>query len=240
MRWVRFFIITAGIILLAAAAIRFLIATGHAQVLALPEPLLGVPLRDAVIGVGAFELIVALICLFGRRLGLQIGWLVWLATSYIVACIGLLAMHCHPQGTCIGGLTDPLHIHHGTLGYLFELIPVILVLGSYVAAISWWFSSDVRKARLTEARQFATLQGAATGLMKMACPACGSHISFSAKNIGQQIRCPRCQAAITARQSDEYLKMTCGFCGGHVEFPARAIGQTIACPHCAKEIALVK
>jgi len=48
---------------------------------------MGIPLRYAVLLVGGFELAVALICLFGRRLGLQIGWLAWMATNYAV--IGL-------------------------------------------------------------------------------------------------------------------------------------------------------
>ena len=56
--------------------------------------------------------------------------------------------------------------------------------------------------------------------MKMICPACGGHVKFAAQNIGQQIPCPHCRAAITLRQPDENLKMTCVLCGGHVEFPA--------------------
>ena len=121
MKWIRIFIFSAGVILLAAALNRFLIAAGDAQVLPLPDPMLGIPLRDAVIAVGAFELVVALICLFGRRVGFQIGWLAWLGTNYVVFWTGLLAMHCHPQATCIGSLTDPLWLHHGTAGYIFRI-----------------------------------------------------------------------------------------------------------------------
>ena len=76
--WIQYFILSAGVILLAAALTRFLIAAGNAQVLSLPDPMLGIPLRYAVLLVGGFELAVALICLFGKRLGLQIGWLAWL------------------------------------------------------------------------------------------------------------------------------------------------------------------
>jgi DNA-directed RNA polymerase subunit RPC12/RpoP len=240
MKWIRYFILSAGAVLLAAAFSRFLIAASHAQVLALPDPMLGIPLRDAVIAVGAFELVVALICLFGRRAGFQLGWLAWLGTNYVVFWIGLLAMHGHPQGTCIGGLTDPLWLHHGTTGYVFEFVPFGLVLGSYAAAVSLWFSADARTARMARKRQFAARRDAAAGLMKMSCPACGGHVKFAAQNIGQQIPCPHCKVAIMLCQPGEYLKMNCVLCGGHVEFPANAIGQTIACPHCAKTITLLK
>jgi hypothetical protein len=89
---------------------------------------------------------------------------------------------------------------------------------------------------LAETRQLATRRYAAAGLMKMFCPACGGHLKFAAKNVGQQIPCPHCQKAITLREADEKLKMTCILCGGHVEFPPHAIGQKISCPHCAKSI----
>ena len=192
------------------------------------------------LAVGAFELVVALICLFGKRVGLQLGWLAWLGANYVVFWIGLLWQHCSPQGTCIGGLTDPLWIYHGTTGYILEFMPFGLLLGGLAAAASLWFSGEARTARLAEARQLAAQRDAAAGLMKMICPACGGHVKFAAQNIGQQIPCPHCRTAITLRQPDENLKMTCVLCGGHVEFPPHAVGQKIPCPHCAKTITLLK
>ncbi|HUZ07019.1 MAG TPA: hypothetical protein VMV89_05970 [Candidatus Paceibacterota bacterium] len=221
MKWIQYFIFSAGAVLLAAALSRFLIAAGHAQVLALPDPMLGVPLRDAVIAVGAFELVVALICLFGKRVGLQIGWLAWLGTNYIVFWVGLLAMHCHPQGTCIGGLTDMLGLSRGASGLILSTLPVYLVLGSYTALIWIWTHSRTIEA------------------VKMSCPACGIHIEFAGQHVGQRIHCPQCQESITLRRPAN-LKMTCALCGGHIEFPSHAIGQNIACPHCAKTITLLK
>lgn len=238
MKWIKPFIFLAGGILLTAALTRFLIAASNAQVLALPEPMLGIPLRYAVLAVGAFELVVAVVCLFGKRVGLQIGWLAWMGTIYVVFWIGLVWQHCSPQGACIGTLTDPLRIYHGASGYILQFIPFGLALGAYAAAISFWFSSDARTARLSEARQLAAQRDATAGLRKMFCPACGGHVKFAAQNIGQQIPCPHCQAAIILRKPDENLKMTCVLCGGHVEFPAHAIGQKIPCPHCKMNITL--
>jgi len=240
MKWIKPFIYSAGGILLVAALIRFVIAAGNAQVLALPEPMLGIPLRVAVLLVGGLELVVALVCLFGKRVGLQIGWLAWLATNFLILWIGLVWQHFSPQGTCIGSLTDPLRIYHGTSGYILQFIPFGLALGTYAAAVSFWFSSDARTARLAEARQLAAQRDATAGLMKMSCPACGGHVKFAAQNIGQEISCPHCQAAITLRKPDENLKMACVLCGGHVEFPPYAVGQKIPCPHCAKTITLLK
>jgi len=219
MKTIRIFILSAGGILLAAALNRFLIAAGDAQVLPLPDPMLGVPLRYAVIAVGALELAVAFICLFGKRAGLQIGWLAWLATNYVVFWIGLLAMHCHPQATCIGGLTDPLRLYHGTTGYILEFIPFALVLASYAALIWVWTHSRTIEA------------------VKMSCPACGIHIEFAGQYAGQRIPCPQCQETITLRRPAN-LKMSCALCGGHIEFPSHALGRELQCPHCRQPILL--
>jgi DNA-directed RNA polymerase subunit RPC12/RpoP len=123
-------------------------------------------------------------------------------------------------------------------GYIIEFAPLYLMLGSYAAAVSFWFSADARTARLAGARQLAARRDATAGLMKMFCPACGGHVKFTAQNIGQQIPCPHCRVAIILRKPDENLKMSCVLCGGHVEFPPHALGQTIDCPHCAKTITL--
>ena len=218
----RAFIYSAGGILLAAALMRFLIAAGTAQALTLPEPMLGIPLRYAVLIVGGLELTVALICLFGKQVGLQIGWLAWLATDFVVYRIGLFMLHCHPQATCIGSLTDPLHLSRGTTGLIIGFLPFYLLLGSYAALIWLWL-----EGRRAKAAKF----------LKMSCPSCGIHIRFADRNLGRKIPCPHCQTNITLRKPD-LLKMTCFFCQGHIEFPAHAIGEKIPCPHCNMDITL--
>ena len=222
MKWIKPFIHSAGGIMLAAALTRFLIAAGSAQVLALPEPMLGIPLRYAVLAVGAFELVVALICHFGNQAGLQLGWLAWLATNYLVYWIGLWAMHVHPQATCIGSFTDPLHLSRGTTGLIIGFLPFYLLLGSYAALIWLWL-----EGRRAKAAKF----------LKMSCPSCGIHIRFSDRNLGRKIPCPHCQTNITLRKPD-LLKTSCFFCQGHIEFPAHAIGEKIPCSHCNMDITL--
>jgi hypothetical protein len=237
-KWIRGFIVSAGGILLAAALIRFLIAVGNAQCLSLPEPLLGIPLRYAVLLVGTIELTVALICLFGRQVVPQIGWLAWLATNFIVYRFALLCMQYHPQGTCIGSLTDPLYITRGATGYLMEFIPFCLVFGNLAAILWLWFSNENRTARRATALQHVDRQDAAAGLLKMPCPSCGGKIKFPTQNLGQKIPCPHCRASITL-QAPGNLKMSCVLCGGHIEFPAYALGQKIPCPHCRATITLL-
>jgi hypothetical protein len=238
MKLIRSFIYSAGAILLVAALERFLIATGNAQhVLSRPDPMLGIPLRLAVLMVGGFELVAALICLFGKNIRFQIGWLAWLLTNYVVFWIGLIYSHCHPQATCIGSLTDPLNLSSGTTGLVMEFLPIYLVFGSFAALIWVWFSKEAKAARLLAAQLRADQYDVAAGLLRTLCSACGGKIKFPGQNIGQQIPCPHCQKAITLRKP-ENLKMSCYFCCGHIEFPPHAIGEKPKCPHCGRDIIL--
>ncbi len=223
-RWIKPFLYSAGGILLAAAAIRFVIAAGDAPSLALPEPMLGIPLRYAVLAVGGIELIVALICLFGRQAAFQVACLAWLSTDYIVYRIGLLLMHDHPQTTCIGSLTDPLHLAAGAMGLLVAFLPFCLVIGSCAALPGVWQS-------------WASLPRSLPSDIKMSCPGCGIHLKFAVQNLGRQIACPHCQAIITLRKPD-LLKTACSYCRQHIEFPAHAIGQKLQCPRCKQDIIL--
>jgi predicted RNA-binding Zn-ribbon protein involved in translation (DUF1610 family) len=229
-KWIQYFIYSAGGILLAAALVRFIIAAGDAQALALPEPMLGISIRYGVMIVGGIELIIALICLFGKQVGLQIGGLAWLATIFLVYRIALYWTHCHSQGTCIGSLTDPLHLARGTTEFILDLLPFYLLLGS-VAACFWLHFA--KKSGFGSAG--AELNSADS--LKMSCPACGVHIKFAPQNLGQKLPCPQCQKSIILRKPD-LLKLTCFYCKEHIEFPAHSLGQKIACPHCNKGIVL--
>jgi phage FluMu protein Com len=239
MKLIRSFIYSAGAILLAAALERFLIATGTAQhVLSRLDPILGIPLRYAVLIVGILELIVAVICLFGRRVGTQIGWLVWLSTNFTAFWVGLIWEHGQPQGACLGALTDPLNLSGGTMGLVLDFLPVYLVLGSFAALFWVWFSKEAKASRLVAAQLRADQHDVVEDLLKTQCPSCGGKIKFSAQNIGRQILCPHCQAAVTLRKPEENLKISCYFCNGHIAFLPHAVGQKLKCPHCHNDITL--
>jgi predicted RNA-binding Zn-ribbon protein involved in translation (DUF1610 family) len=226
MKWIRYFIVLAGAILLVAALSRFLIAFSDAQVLALPEPLLGIPLRFGVLLVGVIELVVGLLCLFGKRIGIQAGCVAWLGVNYAAYRIGAIAMGEHHQGTAIGSLTDPLQLTRGFTGLMVGFVPVCLLLGGSASTV-WLWLGDRSTNRQKEQEKS----------IKMSCPECGVHIRFERGRLGQQLDCPQCRKSITLRQPKN-LKMACFFCHEHIEFPAHAIGEKMPCPHCKKDITL--
>jgi hypothetical protein len=215
----RFLLFPSGSLLLAAALERFMVAASNSQMLTFPEPALGIPVRYAVPAVGVLELTVALICLFGTRPGVQLGWLICLSFDLASYRVCLHYLHINPAASCIGALTDPLHLTHSVLAPVLPIIPICLLVAGSAAAVSLWLSR--RKS----------------AYLKTSCPSCGTHIEFQASRLGEKTTCPHCQTTITLRRP-EILKMSCFFCQGHIEFPAHAIGNKLQCPHCKKGITL--
>jgi hypothetical protein len=242
MRRIRFFILSAGGILLAAALLRFVIATGSAQALDLPEPLLGIPIRYAVLLVGGIELAMALICLFGKNSKFQTVCLAWLTTNFFVYLIGLLIMQCRPETSCIGSLTDPLQLSMGISRMVMIFMPLYLLLGSYWAATQIWLGrleKGYAGLPVNLPGQAGRSQKAIIRSLKISCPDCGGHIEFPTNIFGQRLPCPHCKSIIVL-QKPKMLKISCASCDGHIEFPDYALGQVIACPHCANLTTLQK
>ena len=180
---VGFFVKSAGFILMILAMDRFLIVVANVPALSMPDPVMGVPLHYSVLVVGALELLVSLICLFGRRTPLQIGWLAWLITTYWIVRIAIFWMGWHPQLTGIGRMADPM----GIFGRWEQIAGfVYLVGGSYVAALFWLPLHEKSRAVEPDIVRF----------IKMSCVLCAGHIEFPAYAVGQKIPCPHCGKTI--------------------------------------------
>jgi ssDNA-binding Zn-finger/Zn-ribbon topoisomerase 1 len=242
MHRIRFFILSAGGILLAAALIRFVIAAGSAQALDLPEPLLGFSIRYAVLMVGGIEFVMAVICFFGKNVRFQTICLAWLTTNFFVYWIGLFLMHYRPETSCIGSLTDPLQLSMGISRMIIIFIPLYLLLGSYWAATQIWLGrleKGYAGVPVNLPEPTGRSQKAIIRTLKISCPDCQGHIEFPANIFGQRLPCPHCKSIIVL-QKPKMLKISCASCDGHIEFPDYALGQVIACPHCANLTTLQK
>lgn len=184
--WTTSFVKSAGFILLTAALSRFWIAFSDASCLSLPDPVLGVRLQYTVLMVGVVELIIAVICLAEIKILYQVSCLTWLTTNYALFESGLRWMHFHPQTTCTGVLTDPLHLSQGLTGWATAALPLYLLTGCYAALI--YLKVQPEKS-LAPHRQ--------EGFIKMACVLCDGHIEFPGHATGQKIPCPHCDKPIT-------------------------------------------
>jgi hypothetical protein len=90
---IRCFIFSAGALILVTAVAKLVSASGTARILQMPDPIFSILFRNVFLAVGGLELIVALLCFFGKQLMLQTGLVAWLATNFVIYRLGLRELH---------------------------------------------------------------------------------------------------------------------------------------------------
>lgn len=132
----RYFIVSASVILLATGLAKIWSSLGTARVLAQGDPLIRIQFGHLMLVVGIVEIVVALLCFFGKSYTLTFGLVAWLATIFFVYRIGLWWIGYHKPCSCLGNLTDALHISPQTADTAMRIILAYLLIGSY-ASLFW-------------------------------------------------------------------------------------------------------
>jgi hypothetical protein len=136
---VRIFIFSAGLLLFVTAVAKLTSSAGAAKILAESDPIFSISFRHVFWVVGMIELIIALVCLLGRRLQLQVRLLAWLATSFLFYRLALIWIDYHRPCSCLGNLTDALHVSPKTADVAMKFMLGYLLIGSYTGLIwCWW------------------------------------------------------------------------------------------------------
>jgi hypothetical protein len=82
--------------------------------------------------VGAFEILVARFCLIPRHRALASILVSSLATTILVYRGGLWWINWHKPCSCLGNLTDALHIAPKTADNIMRVVLLYLLVGSYM------------------------------------------------------------------------------------------------------------
>jgi len=138
----QIFIYSACLLLLATAMAKLVSSKGSARILAELDPIFAIPFREEFLFVALIELAVALACAFIRRPWLQAGLLAWLGTSFLVYRCGLWWVGYQKPCSCLGNLTDALHISPQTANTAMKIILAYLLIGSYATLLSLWLRKE--------------------------------------------------------------------------------------------------
>lgn len=135
---IRAFIHSGGVLLLATSIAKLISASGTARILQNPDPILFIPFRYVFLIVGVLELIIAIVCFWGKQVGLQVSLVAWLATNVIFYRLGLLCVGYNKPCPCLGNLTDALHIPPQIADTAMKIILAYLLIGSYATLFWLW------------------------------------------------------------------------------------------------------
>ena len=134
-RIARFFILSAGLVLLISSVAKLVSAAGNAPILIMPDPVFGISFRNVFFFVGTIEFAIALICICSNRLGLQSVLLVWLAASCAAYRISRQWIGYNRPCPCMGNITDALHLSPQTLDSIMKYILLYIFVGSFTILV---------------------------------------------------------------------------------------------------------
>ncbi|HEV2695802.1 MAG TPA: MauE/DoxX family redox-associated membrane protein [Verrucomicrobiae bacterium] len=130
------FFYSAGFLLLITSAAKLISATGHARILENPDPIFAIPFRWVFWIVGGIEAIIATVCFFSRQDRLRAVLLACLTSNFVFYRAGLYLLHYQRPCSCLGNLTDAVHVSPKIADAAMKIILAYLLFGSY-AALLW-------------------------------------------------------------------------------------------------------
>ncbi|HXI72036.1 MAG TPA: hypothetical protein VNN22_16900 [Verrucomicrobiae bacterium] len=187
---IRIFIYSSGALLLAAASAGFLTNWASAGFTTPNDPIFKISIRHLFWIVSGVELAVALVCLFGRQIPLQLMLILWLSMNLAIyrASLTFLGMR-GGFGGYLANLSDVFGISPNTTDTMLTMMILYLLIGGSISLLFPWVWTRMRKFSVK-----------ANGQIKNSCPSCGGRIEFPVYGVGRKIACPHCMSTITLQK----------------------------------------
>lgn len=138
MKIARLFLYSAGVILVITAVAKCVSSFEQEKILLERDPIVGFQFRTLFLLLGAIESAVAVVCFRSRRMWLSAGLIAWLATSFLAYRLALLKIGYHKPCSCLGNLTDALHLSPYAVDTAMKAILAYLLIGSYATLFWLW------------------------------------------------------------------------------------------------------
>jgi len=137
-RWVILFIRSAGALLIATAVAKFVSASGSAHVLQNLDPVFHISFRYMFLIAGAFEITVASVCILSKNCYLQTGLLLLISSNIALYRLSLWLVGWHGPCSCLGNLTDAIHVPPQVADDIMKGLLVYLLIGSCNTLLWLW------------------------------------------------------------------------------------------------------
>jgi hypothetical protein len=138
MRLARFFIYSSAVILLLTAGAKFIGSAGHEKILMERDPIIGISIRNLILIAASTELAVAVVCFYDKEIWIPVTLIAWLSTNLLGYRIIRALIGYKKPCSCLGNLTDALHISPETADTVMKIILTYLLIGSYATLFWLW------------------------------------------------------------------------------------------------------
>jgi hypothetical protein len=140
------FVLSSGLILAITGIAKLWSGLGDSKFLAVVDPIIGIKFGQLMLAVGLAEIVIALVCFFSKRQTLALGLVAWMSTNFVAYRLGLWFMNWHRPCSCLGNLTDALHISPQTADNIMKVLLAYMLIGSYGLLIWQWRQKQMLKS----------------------------------------------------------------------------------------------
>jgi len=134
----RSFCLSAGALLALTGLAKVVSALGDSKFLTVVDPILGVQFGSLTLLVGLAEIAIAAYCFFGRRQTVSLALVAWMSTNFLAYRLGLWWIGWKKPCSCLGNLTDALHISPQLADSIMKVVLAYLLIGSYGLLLWGW------------------------------------------------------------------------------------------------------
>lgn len=135
---VQWFNVSAGVILAITGIAKACSGLGISKFLAVADPIIGIQFGHLMLVVGILEIAIALVCFCSKQRSMALGLVAWLSTNFVFYRLGLWWMDWHRPCSCLGNLTDALHLSPQIADTVMKIILGYLLVGSYASLFWIW------------------------------------------------------------------------------------------------------
>lgn len=132
-RWQRLFVLSAGGIFFITGFAKVISALGTARVLKVDDPIFGLSFQHLLLLAGILELIIPIFCFNRNFYDLARPMIACLSLNILSYRIGLWLIGWHRPCSCLGNLTDAIHLSPQSSDALMKFILCYLLAGSFGA-----------------------------------------------------------------------------------------------------------
>lgn len=144
-RFLKWFIASAGAILVVTGLAIILCGCGHSRVLILTDPIFNVRLRLLMVIAGSGEFVLGACC-FSRMIG---SWvksclIASTTTALLVYRAGVWGVGWHHPCHCMGSIAGTIHLADQSADKIMKAQLFYLLVGSYLALFQQWHDNRAR------------------------------------------------------------------------------------------------
>jgi len=139
--FLRRFTLSATTILGVTGIAKLLSGVGDAKILAVIDPVMRLKFGQLMLIAGGVEVAIAFFCFISKRQILAVGLVAWIATVITMYRLGLWWMDWQLPCSCLGNLTDALHVSPKVVDNIMKVLLTYLLIASYMLLFLYWRQS---------------------------------------------------------------------------------------------------